>query len=223
MTRFAITATAALALTAGAAWAQDDQVERGRVIAETWCSACHVIGDTAQPQALAGAPSFPQLAEDPAIDDAALAYALLRPHPVMPSFPVTREDIAAIAAYLRSLRTAEQDARLEGTTMIAGHSPETTATSHTQAASDEAVAEGKALADVFCAKCHAVEGEGPSPVADAPPFATLSQNYPVSHLEEALAEGIVVNHPEVEMPEFVMEPNQIDAFIAFLESVQIKR
>lgn len=217
MTRFAIIAAVAFVLTAGAAWAQDDQVERGRVIAETWCSACHVIGDDPQPQALAGAPSFPQLAQDPSIDDAALAYALLQPHPVMPSFPVTREDIAAIAAYLRSLRTVERDARLQGTTMIAGHSHET------PDVSDEAVAEGKALAEVFCAKCHAVEGEGPSPVADAPPFATLSQNYPVSHLEEALAEGIVVNHPEVQMPEFVMEPKQIDAFIAFLETIQIKR
>jgi mono/diheme cytochrome c family protein len=40
----------------------------------------------------------------------------------------------------------------------------------------------------------------------------------VDHLGEALAEGITVGHAD--MPEFVLEPDEIDAFIAYLESLE---
>jgi len=46
------------------------------------------------------------------------------------------------------------------------------------------------------------------------------RNYPVSDLEEALAEGILSGHPA--MPEFAFEPDEIDAIIAYLESLQPK-
>ena len=38
-------------------------------------------------------------------------------------------------------------------------------------------------------------------------------------LEEALAEGIMVSH---EMPEFVLEHDQVMALIAYLESIQVR-
>jgi mono/diheme cytochrome c family protein len=86
------------------------------------------------------------------------------------------------------------------------------------AAQDDLIAKGRALAEENCARCHAVGGSGESPLAAAPPFRTLSERYPVSDLEESLAEGIVSGHPE--MPEFVFEPDQVGALIAYLESIQ---
>lgn len=83
------------------------------------------------------------------------------------------------------------------------------------------IARGKSLVEANCTSCHAVGPTGASPVAEAPPFRTLSQRYPLSDLEEALAEGILVGHPM--MPEFKLQPAQIDDLIAYLTSIQEKR
>lgn len=79
-------------------------------------------------------------------------------------------------------------------------------------------ARGKAMAQANCAVCHAIDAAGQSPHLDAPPFRDFSRNYPVSALAEAFAEGILVGHSD--MPEFRLEPDQIEAMIAYLESVQ---
>ena len=39
-------------------------------------------------------------------------------------------------------------------------------------------------------------------------------------MAEALAEGIVTGHGPVNMPEFVLTPDQIDALLAYLVSIQ---
>lgn len=52
---------------------------------------------------------------------------------------------------------------------------------------------------------------------DAPPFRLLPQRYPVEHLAEALAEGIVTGHAA--MPQFVFDPPEIDALLAFIDSL----
>jgi cytochrome c len=82
----------------------------------------------------------------------------------------------------------------------------------------EAADRGHRLIETNCSPCHAIERSGTSPHPDAPPFRTLSRKYPVSELEEALAEGIMTGHPD--MPEFIAEPEQIDDMIAYLESIQ---
>jgi hypothetical protein len=51
----------------------------------------------------------------------------------------------------------------------------------------------------------------------APPLRDLSQRFPVENLQEALAEGIAIGHPE--MPQVVWEPRDIDAFTAYLHSL----
>jgi cytochrome c len=86
-----------------------------------------------------------------------------------------------------------------------------------RAAEDEAES-GHMLANQFCARCHAVDATGASPLAPAPPFRTLSAKYPLEDLEEALAEGITVGHEA--MPEFQLTPEQIDSFIAYLRSLK---
>ena len=80
---------------------------------------------------------------------------------------------------------------------------------------------GRGIAEARCARCHAIGTKGESPVALAPPFRVLSQRYPVEHLAEALAEGIVVGHPM--MPEFTFDPPQIDALLTYIESVSAGR
>ncbi|WP_293858901.1 c-type cytochrome [uncultured Alsobacter sp.] len=80
-------------------------------------------------------------------------------------------------------------------------------------------ARGKDLAEKKCAICHAIGTTGDSPNPKSPPFRTLSQRYPIDSLQEALAEGITVGHEGVEMPEFRMEPREIDDFLAFLKSI----
>jgi cytochrome c len=80
------------------------------------------------------------------------------------------------------------------------------------------VAQGRRLAMLYCAKCHAIDKVSPSPLKIAPPFRTLHERYPVENLQEALAEGIVVGHPS--MPQFRFEPDQVNDFLAFLKSLE---
>ncbi|MFN3313661.1 MAG: c-type cytochrome [Hyphomonas sp.] len=77
---------------------------------------------------------------------------------------------------------------------------------------------GKALAESLCAACHAVARSDASPHPEAPPLRHLGRKYPVRHLEEALAEGIFVGHPD--MPAFQLQPDDIDALLDYLESIQ---
>lgn len=77
---------------------------------------------------------------------------------------------------------------------------------------------GRALAVQFCSSCHAVGRTGASRAPEAPPFRTLSRNYRVDMLQEALAEGISVGHPA--MPEFQFSPSDVDALIGYLETIQ---
>lgn len=79
---------------------------------------------------------------------------------------------------------------------------------------------GQALAQSLCASCHAVGTEGDSAIADAPAFRALAEKYPLESLEESLAEGIVTAHEN--MPEIAFEPDEIDAFLGYLTSIQGK-
>lgn len=78
-------------------------------------------------------------------------------------------------------------------------------------------ARGEVLADMRCSSCHAVGRSGASPMGAAPPFRGLAQRYPVSQLQEALAEGLVTAHPA--MPQVELEADDIADLIAYLDSV----
>jgi mono/diheme cytochrome c family protein len=80
------------------------------------------------------------------------------------------------------------------------------------------IEQGRRLALLYCAGCHAVDKVSPSPLRIAPPFRNLHKRYPVETLEEALAEGIMTGHPS--MPQFQFEPDQISDFITFLKSLE---
>jgi mono/diheme cytochrome c family protein len=77
---------------------------------------------------------------------------------------------------------------------------------------------GEVLVKENCSRCHAIGKEGDSPHKEAPPFRTLSKNYPIEDLSESLAEGIVSGHPD--MPIFVFSPHDVEAIIEYLQSIQ---
>jgi cytochrome c len=79
---------------------------------------------------------------------------------------------------------------------------------------------GEALVTTNCLRCHAVGRTGNSTHPQAPPFRTLGQRYPIEVLAEALAEGLSSGHPD--MPEFRFEVDDVDAILAYLESIQEK-
>lgn len=70
-----------------------------------------------------------------------------------------------------------------------------------------------------CAACHAVGAEDLSPYPDAPPLREVVTRYPVDNLEEALAEGIYVNH-QGPMPPFALEADEIADIVAYLRTLQ---
>jgi cytochrome c len=85
------------------------------------------------------------------------------------------------------------------------------------AANAQDVAQGGKLAEKYCSRCHAVGTSGTSPHLSAPPFRVIAAKGHVDDLQEALAEGITVGHPD--MPEFAFEPTQISDFLAYLKGL----
>ncbi len=85
--------------------------------------------------------------------------------------------------------------------------------------SEEAKA-GREIAEHICSRCHAIGPEGQSPHKDAPPFRFIAAKGNVENLEEALAEGIVVGHPD--MPQFKFGPREVGAIVAYLKSMSGK-
>lgn len=80
---------------------------------------------------------------------------------------------------------------------------------------------GREIAELNCAGCHAIALHDTSAHREAPPFRELAQRYPLDALEEAFAEGIYTGHPD--MPAFEASPEQIDALLAYLETIQVPK
>ncbi|WP_424956906.1 c-type cytochrome [Hyphomicrobium sp. 1Nfss2.1] len=78
--------------------------------------------------------------------------------------------------------------------------------------------QGRALLEANCARCHAIGLEGESKHKEAPPFRVVVTRYPPDNLAEALAEGLISGHPD--MPEFVFEPDQVEAIVAYLNDLR---
>ena len=88
---------------------------------------------------------------------------------------------------------------------------------------------GRRIAQTYCAQCHAL-GAGPSPLADAPPFATLHLRYPKGGgLADLLGEGMIAPatppeegqprmHPR--MPQARLDEDQVSDLVSFLKAVQ---
>ncbi len=74
---------------------------KGEVIAKRWCAACHLVSPE-QKEANPDVPSFAAVAHK-VKSPQALAAFLMDPHPKMPDMSLTREEIADLVAYIKSL------------------------------------------------------------------------------------------------------------------------
>ncbi len=85
----------------------------------------------------------------------------------------------------------------------------------------EQVEAGRRIVEFQCVSCHAVRAEDISHNPRAPALRTLAERYPVTGLEDAFAQGIMVGHPG--MPEFRFDRDSIKAILAYLESIQTRQ
>ena len=77
----------------------------GRVLAESLCIGCHLIRGEEQGQTVpAGVPSFASIARRAGQTPMGIAGGIVVPHPPMPDIPLTRDEIADLAAYVFTLR-----------------------------------------------------------------------------------------------------------------------
>ncbi len=83
---------------------------------------------------------------------------------------------------------------------------------------NRSVRRGERLVTSQCSMCHAVGTQGTSPHSKAPIFRTLFKRYPLESLVESLSEGLTSGHPD--MPTFVFSPNDADAILSYLQSIQ---
>jgi mono/diheme cytochrome c family protein len=86
---------------------------------------------------------------------------------------------------------------------------------------------GQRIAQRNCGICHAVDAR-PSPLADAPPFATLYRRYPPGGLDQILTEGMLApsrppeegspdHHPRMPMVE--LDEDEVAQLKAYLRSL----
>ena len=78
-------------------------VANGRVLAMTWCSACHLVPGGRQ-ATVVDVPTFQSLAQRLPTDTDVLSAFIANPHPPMPNLNLGRQDIRDILAYIASLR-----------------------------------------------------------------------------------------------------------------------
>jgi len=77
--------------------------DRGRQIAERWCSSCHVVTATGPDGATDGAPTFRSIATDPQYTRSRVFNFLKAPHPPMPDFQLSNQTIDDLVAYFESM------------------------------------------------------------------------------------------------------------------------
>jgi mono/diheme cytochrome c family protein len=76
----------------------------GRHLAETVCSACHQIDAYSQgPGPNRDAPNFVDISRMPSMSELAIKVFLRSPHPTMPNFILSPEEIDSVTAYILSL------------------------------------------------------------------------------------------------------------------------
>ena len=96
---------AAAFLAADAARAQD--ISRGKEIAQTWCSDCHLVDPQERKSGRNSAPTFLSIARMKSTTEASLAAFLSTPHGRrggMPDIFLNRDDIQDVSGYILSLR-----------------------------------------------------------------------------------------------------------------------
>jgi mono/diheme cytochrome c family protein len=94
---------ALLILLPAIATAQD--ADRGRQVAERWCSGCHAVSRSPGTARADGIPSFSAIAAMPAMSPDRVRAAFNPLHSRMPDLSLGKREQDDLVAYIRSLRT----------------------------------------------------------------------------------------------------------------------
>ena len=86
---------------------QPDKVQ-GKVLAEKLCTNCHLVGSAQQQPANADVPSFKEIAGREDQSAGAITARIMLPKHPMPQIPLTKAELADLAAYILSLRNGEK-------------------------------------------------------------------------------------------------------------------
>ena len=79
--------------------------KQGKVLAEKLCTNCHLVGGAVQQgHADADVPSFPEIANLEGQTAGAITARIMLPKHPMPTIPLTKAELADLAAYILSLR-----------------------------------------------------------------------------------------------------------------------
>jgi mono/diheme cytochrome c family protein len=183
------------ALSVAQAQAEENLLNKGRQLVEINCSGCHATGREGK-SPFAPAPPFREVARNYTQDELVDGFmeGLAVRHKAMPDWDMTMDQAEAVATYILSIKSEDVT---EGEGLII---------------------QGHTILRENCARCHAIDPVGPSPLANAPPFREVMKRYEPQNLEEALAEGIVTGHNQ--MPVFTLEPDQIVAITAYLSTLR---
>ncbi len=84
-------------------------------------------------------------------------------------------------------------------------------------AADGPAANGKAILEKNCGRCHSIAATGASPLPQAPPLREVYLKYPIEQLEGGFAEGMGSRHRD--MPQIQFSSEQIAAILAYLGSI----
>ena len=89
----------------GRAGAQEPgDVTAGGVLAEKWCSSCHVVASTQKLGSANGAPTFFAVARKKSTTRLSLRVFFQSPHDRMPNLQLNRDEVDNVSAYILSLR-----------------------------------------------------------------------------------------------------------------------
>jgi mono/diheme cytochrome c family protein len=86
------------------------------------------------------------------------------------------------------------------------------------AQSQDPVRHGRALAEEFCARCHAIGKRGRSPHSDAPPLRNIGRTYDLDGFARVLSAGLLAGHPD--MPQFRFGFDDARALRDYLRTIQ---
>lgn len=83
------------------------------------------------------------------------------------------------------------------------------------------IREGRTLVEISCAPCHAVGPRGTSANPKAPPFHELQKRYDMLSLRTPITRGIAAPHDD--MPRFKPSDVELDAIVAYINSLGTRR
>ena len=79
------------------------------------------------------------------------------------------------------------------------------------------VKRGQELAQLLCARCHAIAGPGPGTEEKSPPFSTLVSRLTLEGIADQLLEGLPLGHEP--MPQWQFSEQQVEDLLFYIESV----